>query len=221
MAVTATQTLAGRSPDGSRFPALVVYSILAHLFFLVVVPVLTQLLRRPVRYERPQTFQVVRMPPPRSMPRRPVERAVEKVVEKKQPVPSAKRSEPKPAEQEPVEEKVDELASLLDGLSVPAVDVTGFPSDFKYPWYINSIRMKVEQYWKPSVEKKDSHIEVTFTIFRNGDIGEIVVVTSSGDVGLDNLAVRAVKLAAPFGKIPVGFSDDKLDVHYILRPVRK
>ena len=44
-----------------------------------------------------------------------------------------------------------------------------------------------------------------FTIRRNGDLESIQLITSSGYARLDNEALRAINVAAPFAPFPVSW----------------
>jgi protein TonB len=63
-------------------------------------------------------------------------------------------------------------------------------------------------------------VVVSFTINSDGTATGITVSKSSGNSAIDNLAVMAVTKASPFGKMPPGFSGDKLELSCTLRPTR-
>jgi TonB family protein len=69
-------------------------------------------------------------------------------------------------------------------------------------------------------EKTDAAVVVSFTISQNGSVSNVSVAGSSGVSTLDHLAQRAIQLAAPFGKIPIGFTENKLDITYTLHYVK-
>ncbi len=213
----------------------VVLSVILHGLFLVALPLAMKWFVKPHTFVPPRTFQVVRFTPPRSRASayappvaapaapRPVEpKPAPKPAQPPKAKPAAKprQSEPEPRPQTPREEDLSELEELLGAIGPPRVEYAA-PSDFKYNWYLNAIMNKVEQYWKPPFEDRAAFVEVTFTILRNGAISDPAVKRPSGNATLDNLAVRAVKLAAPFGELPVGWAGGSLNVKYTLRPTRK
>lgn len=218
-------TTAPRLPrlDADSFGGVIGWSIVAHLMILVIVPLTLRFFLQKHSFERPPTFQLVRLSPPAPAQRVAKEKAKVKPAEKTKPVPRDPKAKPVPKEQQKVveEEDVDELAGLLDGMAKPAVDLSSVGQNFKYPWYLNNIRMKVEEQWKPAVENPDVYVDVSFTIFRDGGISALVIAHGSGIGSVDNLALRAIALAAPFGKLPVGFEGDRLDITYRLIPVRR
>jgi TonB family protein len=83
------------------------------------------------------------------------------------------------------------------------------------------VQQKLEKNWNPSTENHQLKVVVSFTIDKSGMISEPRIVKSSGNSSLDNLALRAVKLSAPFPKLPPEFSDDKLELNCTLIPTRK
>lgn len=208
--------------------SMILISLTFHVVVFLIVPIITKLFRQPTRFERPQTFQLVQPPIPQPVTR-PKQQPVEKPkpqVKPPPPKPEPKKvetrapSKPVPAK-EPVqeEENLDELASLLEEIPAPAQVAT--PSNFKYHWYLNSVQQKAERHWQPPTRDPDISVVVAFTIYANGSISNPRVRTSSGSGMLDNLAIRAIRLAAPFGKLPPGFSENRLDLTCTFRPVRR
>ncbi len=218
------------------FTKVLVLSVIFHGVVLVGIPVLTRVVWNPSKFQRPKTFQLVSAPLP--LPATPVRKVPVNTEAPKQrmprqesvpqpsPVPSPKpvvKKKKTPAKQEeaarPIEENLDELASILDEMPVPAqVSAVG---NFKYHWYLQNVSQKIERYWNPSTENRQVKVIVSFIIFADGTISDPSVSGSSGNSSLDNLGVRAVKLAAPFGKLPPGFAGDRLELNLTLIPTRK
>jgi TonB family protein len=208
-------------------------SVVFHIIILVVIPIMSKLFQKSKRFERPKTFQLVSSPlRPNPARRVPVKEEV-----RRQRMPQ-KKTEPRPrqmpdpkapprrkeAQKEkeaarPIDENLDELASILEELPAPAqVAAVG---NFKYHWYLNHVMGKLERYWKPTTENRKIKVMVSFTIRQDGTITEPRITSSSGNGTLDNLALRAVKLAAPFGKLPPGFDGNELNLNCTLIPTRK
>ena len=201
MSVSYTASYKIESRETSLMPVLFI-SLLFHVFIFFGVPIATRLLRRPKTFERPQTFRLVRMPPKTApVKQRVIDRPKEKkkAVPKKQVPKTKKDSRPIQKKEEP--EDLSELEDLLGGLPQPISSVS-VSAGFKYDWYLRSIEDKVKRFWSPSVNNPNLSVILLFTIFRNGEISDIKIKEGSGNSTLDNLAVRAVKLAAPFGKLP-------------------
>lgn len=203
------------SKETSLLPVLF-FSLLFHVIIFFVVPIATRILWRPKTFERPQTFQLVRIPPKAA----PVKQRVvdkPKVKEKalpKKPVPKTQKdSKPVPKKEEP--EDVSELEELLGELPQPISSVS-VSAGFKYDWYLRSIEDKVKRYWSPSINDPDLAVILVFTIYLNGEISDITIRERSGNSTLDNLAVRAVKLAAPFGKLPPKWGNELSVEHKLI-----
>ncbi len=187
------------------------------------------MLWRPKKFDRPKTFQLVSLPVPPSTPKKaivskdaPKQRIAQNKPEPaKVPGPASKVKDTKaPSKNEAAQndESLDELASLLEEIPAPAqVAAIG---DFKYPWYLTNVQNKIQRYWNPPSENKKLKVIVAFTIFSDGSISEPTIFKSSGDKTLDNLAIRAVRLAAPFGKLSVGFNSKSVDINVTLNPTR-
>jgi TonB family protein len=211
-----SSTLSLRSEQQASFAPLILASLVFHVLVLLVIPLLTRLIWRPERFERPRTFRLVTMPKVKKVapPDVPV---VKKRVEKKRKVPSKTASKPAP-KKEP-EEDLSQLEDLLGAIQEPAVDLS-LGADV-VEWYKASILSKIERNWRPPFENPDIFVKVTFTIFLNGGISEVRLVRSSGNGSVDNTALRAVKLSAPFGKLPPNYSGNSLEVNLLLRPTRR
>ncbi len=194
----------------------IIISCLFHCGILLGVPLLMQLAQNTSSFERPPTFRLVAAPP--SL--RPVKPLAQKKLSKQAVPVKVKRegTKPVPGESARPEENLDELASVLDEIPAPArVAAAG---DFKYNWYLENIQQKLSRYWNPPSENRSLSVVVSFTIYSDGSVSEPAVSKGSGNSSLDNLALRAVKLAAPFGKLPPGFSGDKLELSCTLIPTR-
>jgi protein TonB len=214
-------------PAGSTL----IISIIVHLLIIVGIPLLAKALWSSRKFERPKTFQLITAPVP--APQRTVKNpnAVEQRVARKETKPQAaplpdknvkKNNSSAQKEREaarPKDENLEELASLLEELPSPAqVSTMG---DFKYHWYLSLVQQKLEKNWRPSTENRQLKVVVTFTIDKSGMISEPRITQSSGNGSLDNLALRAVKISAPFPKLPPGFSEEKIELNCTLIPTRK
>ena len=212
---------------------VLLYSLLAHFAIIVIIPITYRLFHKEKIFIRPQTFQLVKMSQPTVQKSKPKAKPVAKKKSKPKPIkkkvatkptPAKKRvkksvvkkkSVPKESVDEVVEEDLDELAELLGGISKPVSSISvGKP--FKYQWYLNNIRAKVERNWKPPFRDEKKFVRLEFTILRSGKVSNVKIVGSSGNSAVDNIGVRAVRLASPFGKLPVGFSGKTLEIEYTL-----
>jgi protein TonB len=229
---SAAQTVI-RDSDRLSFGPIIIFSLTFHLFCFFVLPLATRIIWRTKKFERPQTFQLVQPPviaPPATTP---VEAPPQpqKIPQQSAPKPkAAPKPKPKPAEKPvPAEKKtapkedqqeLDELSDLLQSLPSPA-RARSLQSEFTYHWYINSVQSKIEQYWNPPLGDKSMSSVVRFTIESDGSVSGLTLVSSSASGSHDNLALRAVKLAQPFGKLPAQWTSGRLDMQVTLRPVKQ
>jgi protein TonB len=107
-------------------------------------------------------------------------------------------------------------------------------SELKYSKYLLNLKRRIEFYWDyplSSVRKgEQGRLRINFTITNEGDVKGIDVVKSSNYPALDDAAVTAIRLAAPFNPFPGDFGIEKIDIrasfeyHLIVygdRPVRR
>lgn len=226
----------------------VIVSVLLHVVLLIVIPILSGLLERPKKYERPHTFELVSAPlppPPAPVTPAPVEPtpapAPPVPTPAPQPVPTQQPTPPPPQEvvqprAEPVvetpptpapreeqvtkrvEEDLTELASLFEALPAP-VSVRA-PSDFEFAFYLNQVRSIIERNWQPATENRNLSVTVNFTINRDGVVSGLTIESSSGNATLDRLAMRAVQVSS-FPRLPPAFTGDQIVISCVLRPTRR
>jgi TonB family protein len=206
------------SPAEKSLLPLVFVSLLVHIVVFVGIPLLTKIVYKSERYERPRTFQLVSTSLVKPVAVQSVKSSAAVKKNATTPVPAKNRNSNE-ARDKQVKENTDDLSELLDAVkSVPVSDIVP-AQNFKYHWYIQNLVSKVEEQWKPPMgltDRTDAAVEVSFIIFQNGSISGVNVSKSSGISTLDNLAVRAITLAAPFGKLPIGFTENRLDISYTL-----
>lgn len=203
------------SKETSLTPVLV-YSFLFHILIFFVVPIATRILWRPKIFERPQTFQLVRIPPKTAPVRQRVveKQKVKKKAVPKKPVPSTKK-DLRPVQKKEEPEDLSELEELLGGLPQP-ISAVSVAAGFKYDWYLRSVENKVKRSWTPSINDPNLSVVLLFTIYKNGKISDIKITESSGNTSLDKLAIKAVKRAAPFGKLPLKWGSELSVEHKLI-----
>lgn len=231
MSYSITPYINRESGKGASFWSVVILSVVFHIICLVGIPVLGNMFLKSKHFDRPKAFQLVSLPVQPNMPKKaivPKDAPKQRVAQNKPepakvpgPVPKVKEDKKRPSKNEPaqsINENLDELASLLDEIPAPAQ--ISAPGDFKYPWYLTNVQNKIQRYWNPPSENKKLKVVIAFTIFSDGTISEPKVLKSSGNTTIDNLAIRAVRLAAPFGKLNAGFNARSLDLNVTLNPTR-
>lgn len=80
--------------------------------------------------------------------------------------------------------------------------------------FLKKMQKRVRQHWHPPQDTVDKTIVLFFTIRQDGRLGDISVKESSGFENADNAAIQAVKDAAPFPHLPVGYKDSSINVEF-------
>lgn len=121
--------------------------------------------------------------------------------------------ETKPKETQPAAPVVENKEKIVQ----PATQSTIIPDvvDFPYLYYLNIIQKKVDK--NLTFKSKDPVLKKTiiyFKILRNGQIQEPRIEQSCGSDTVDQLALGAVLRSNPFPKLPEGYKEDSLKVHF-------
>jgi len=100
----------------------------------------------------------------------------------------------------------DKAASTSGG-GTENVAVTTPQQDFKFPYYLVSVRSKIGQNWRPPPDAKDAKARVIFTINRSGWVGDVNLDPeyTSGTFGFQQAAIRAIRASSPFPRLPEEF----------------
>jgi len=135
-----------------------------------------------------------------------------------QPKQAAEKQAPKKPEPVPVPQSVSppNAESQPPRLAEPgpANPLTVEQAKFHYSYYTNIVIKSVNRNWQYSSQFENLKCMIYFQIQRNGDIDKVEVDKSSGDPLFDQLALRAVKLSAPFPPLPEGYGDSYLGIHF-------
>lgn len=84
--------------------------------------------------------------------------------------------------------------------------------DFKP--YIKALWKKMEPNWLPPSNSEDKGVTAIFVVSRNGDVSEIRIKTTSGNKAIDEAAIKAVKLSAPFLPLPEEYKGEKVNIEF-------
>jgi TonB family protein len=101
-------------------------------------------------------------------------------------------------------------------------------TEHRYAYYMDGIKRKIELQWDyPNAAIKNGQqgiLGVTFVLRRDGTIKSVKLDHGSGYPILDNAALTAIKLAAPFHPFPDGYELDDLTIQanfeYVLNFLR-
>lgn len=89
-------------------------------------------------------------------------------------------------------------------------------SELKYQKYLMDMKRKIEFHWEyPALAARNAwqgSLKVNFKINRDGTVSDIALERSSGYPMLDDAAITAVRLSAPFPPFPANFSIEDISI---------
>lgn len=94
-------------------------------------------------------------------------------------------------------------------------------SDLRHRGYLKMLKEKIESIWKYPYEAATRGISgdlyIRFSIKKNGRIGEIELIRTSGHKDLDSAAMKAIKDGEPYWPLPQDWDKDELTItgHFI------
>lgn len=148
-----------------------------------------------------------------------------------QPEPEPRQEPPAPEpEREPAEEPRPAPATPPRGAnpdpdattSGEGVNVRIDGEAFPYPEYLSNIALQIGRYFRWT-GRSGLTAELYFVIERDGSVSDIRVLRPSGDIAFDLEARAAIEHAGnrrAFGRLPDGFSSDRLPVAFYFEPAR-
>ena len=116
---------------------------------------------------------------------------------------------------------IKELAKVEKPTPEKDGTITFDTREFKYHDYLKKLRERIESVWKYPQEAAERGIYgdlyIKFTINKNGSIGPIEIVRTSGHRLLDNAAMKAIKDAAPYWPVPEELGKDSFTItgHFV------
>jgi len=84
--------------------------------------------------------------------------------------------------------------------------------NFEYSYYLAILKDKVGSNWIRTYIG-EGKVKIYFQIVKNGQIKNAIIEHSSGNTGLDKLALRAVLNSSPLPPLPEGYGGNKLGIH--------
>ena len=93
------------------------------------------------------------------------------------------------------------------------------PFGTMYGEYANRLRDQVARNWRtsdiPAQGANAPHAAITFTLHRDGSVGNVKITGRSGNSALDYSAQRAILDAAPFPPLPAGFPKNDPEIEFL------
>lgn len=93
--------------------------------------------------------------------------------------------------------------------------------EFQHRGYMRLLKEKIEDIWKyPQTAARQGvtgDLYIKFTIKKDGKLGEVELIRTSGHKDLDEAAIKAIKDAEPYWPLPYDWNKDALEVtgHFI------
>ncbi len=102
---------------------------------------------------------------------------------------------------------------LKKGFGSPASSIMDLDTtSFDYSYYLAIVRDKVGNNWIRTYTGSGK-VKIYFKIMKNGEIKDATVEISSGNTGLDKLALQAVLKSNPLPPLPEGFREEYIGIH--------
>lgn len=130
--------------------------------------------------------------------------------------------EPKKKDQKPEQPQITDAPAAEEnsgaGFGISGDGVRLDVKEFPFSYYLAALRTRIQSNWDPPYQAVRSSISkkalIYFKIQRSGEITNIAVEKSSGDMLFDQAALRAVTLANPLPPLPYDFPERALGVHF-------
>ena len=138
--------------------------------------------------------------------------------------------EEKPLSLYPTRERIAELSKKYEKeapVGEKDRDISFDTSELRYTSYFEGLKAKIYHEWEyPDAAAKEGlagRLFVNFVILKDGTLEDVTLIRSSGYPMLDNAAISAIRLAAPFYPFHKSFGSlEKITVNasfeYILYP---
>ncbi len=106
-------------------------------------------------------------------------------------------------------------SSLLynaDLIAISLSDIRTESIDFRP--YMKELQRRVKMNWDPPKGNESQHVVLLFKIAKDGRLLSCKVLESSGLQSVDEAAIRAVHLAAPFRPLPSEYKGKNIDIQF-------
>jgi TonB family protein len=87
------------------------------------------------------------------------------------------------------------------------------------PWARDVVE-KIQRNWTIPTSQENggkNSVEITVSIGKNGDLLNLSIRNSSAHPTLDQAALTAVRMSAPFPELPENFPNESVEVHFLFR----
>jgi TonB family protein len=125
-----------------------------------------------------------------------------------------KPEQPEQAKQAPAEQGAAPADAAKQEGKAEGVAVSPTSEEFKFPFYLATIRQNIERNWNPPPGVKGINAKVQFTILRSGWVvkSDLKLMASSGNYYFDQAAMRAILQSSPFPQMPEDYPKQSLEL---------
>jgi protein TonB len=86
---------------------------------------------------------------------------------------------------------------------------------FEYDFYLAVVQSKIEQNFRPPPGLRSQNVAtVAFSIQKSGQVTGVALAKSSGNLLIDQAAVRAIRAAGMFPPLPPQYDKGQLDIYF-------
>ena len=83
-----------------------------------------------------------------------------------------------------------------------------------YQLYMKKMQKKIKKNWHPPRENNRNKVVVLFKITKAGELLDIKIINSSGSKEMEEAAIKAIQLTAPFDPLPDKCKEDSVDINF-------
>ena len=105
-------------------------------------------------------------------------------------------------------EDTDEYTNTPDNLDNSSTEGT----DFKP--YMQELQRRIKMNWDTPKYSESTHVVTLFKIAKDGSLMNVEIKQSSGYSDVDQAAINAIKLTAPFRPLPPDYNANHIDIQF-------
>jgi TonB family protein len=79
--------------------------------------------------------------------------------------------------------------------------------------YMAALERRIKRNWTPPRIPNSKRVVARFVIARDGTLSHLAIANSSGVANVDQAALKAIEMAAPFPPLPAG-ADETVDIQF-------
>lgn len=80
--------------------------------------------------------------------------------------------------------------------------------------FMKDLQKKIKNNWHPPKDQQTKRIVILFKLDRYGNLSQLKIKESSGDIKSDDASIKAVKISAPFNPLPTEYKGNDIDIQF-------